>query len=574
MSKNKDYKNVERGHQYALDIVSGKIVACVHIINSCKRYLGDLEQERNDPECTFYFSKDKAERFLKLAQTFKHIKGRWKTPNIVFEPWQCFVFMNVFGFLLHETGERRFRSAHVEVARGNGKSALMSICALYVLGLDNPKGNEVYSAATGKDQARIVFDSARAMARGNPEFLEHTGIEVQQHKLIHDDSNSFMRPLSSESTTLDGLIPALAVIDELHAHKNRGVFDVIDSAMSKRDDSLMFVITTAGFDTTNIGYSQSKYAQKIAAKEVEDETFFSMVYTLDEDDDPFDENNWIKPNPNWGISVDPKNFKSKALKAQAQPESLNNFLVKHLNVWTNAMSPYYSVAKWKELKSVQELEDFKGKTCFIGVDLASKIDICSFSIMFRDREFIENEDGEEVKQDAYYVFNKNFCPEATIAESNNELYPKWVKDGHLIATKGEAINYEKLESIMLQLSREYNIEGVLFDPWNATEFAQRMMKEDIEMIEMRMNTGNLSEPMKRLEALIRTKDIFHNGNGLDAWSLGNVVAKEDANDNVFPRKDSEKLKIDPIIAMIMALAGWLKDEAQESIYNERGIITF
>ena len=557
------YPFCHSGHQYALDIISGSIVSNIYIKGACQRYLNDLAENTK-----FYFDPDKAERFLRLAQRFKHVKGEWKTPTLVFEPWQNFMFMNIHGFISKTTGERRFRTAHIEVARGNGKSAIASVEGLYDLSLDSPKGNEIYSAATGKDQAKIVLDSARAMAKANKSFLQKTGTRVLAHQIIHEKSNSFFKALSSDSNTLDGLQPKTAIIDELHAHRNRHVFDVIDSAMSKRRDSLLFVITTAGFDTSGIGYSQSAYAKKVCIGDVEDDSFFAVVYTLDEKDDPFDSEVWPKSNPNWGVSVDPENFAAKAKKARESSEDLSNFKVKHLNLWINSSSPFFSVEKWKELADPSlKIENFLGQKCWTSVDLASKIDLASKAFIFKITD--PKNPSAPCK---YAIFTKNYIPEQTLNESSNNAYKRWKEKGFLISTQGEAINYPYLQDEFEKTSKSHKFVGVHYDPWSANEFAQRMAAKRMNMIEFRMTTANLSEPMKTLDALIRQKRIIHDGNELVTWCLGNVVAKRDANENVFPRKENEKLKIDPAVAMIMALAGWIGEEANESVYEKRGII--
>lgn len=555
----KKYPFCYSGNEYAEKVINGDIIACKQVIGSCKRYFKDLERAEDD-QCSFYFDLDLAERFLRLAQKFKHVKGNWDNPCIIYESWQNFIFMNVFGFISKITGSRRFRTCHIEVPRGNGKSAIASQVGLYMLALENPKGNEVYSAATGRDQARIILDSARAMARANKGFLKATGVRVLAHQVVHEKSESFFRALSADSNTLDGLQPVCALIDELHSHKNRSVYDVIDSAMSKRRDSLLFVITTAGFDTSGIGYSQSAYCSKICNGDFEDDSFFGIVYTIDEKDDPYNRLSWIKANPNWGISVDPINFESKAMKAKENPSDQNNFNVKHLNVWTNSASPFFNVRKWDLCTNHKlSLDDFKGEKCWVGIDLASKIDLTSFAYIFK-------------RDNKYYFFTENFIPEQTIIESKNDLYPKWVASGDVIKTKGEAINYSYLEEVLFHRSRQFKFIGVHYDPWNATELAQIMSGKRIEMIEFRMTVANLSEPMKKIDASLREERFIHRENSCERWCLGNVVAKVDANDNVFPRKDNDQLKIDPIVAAIMAMAGWVQEEENESVYEKRGII--
>ncbi len=551
----KKYPNCINGHNYALAVLSGKINANKYVKGACQRYLNDLE----DPK--YYFEVEKAEKFLRLVQRFEHVIGEWKTKEIIYEPWQCFGWMNIIGFYSRETKFRRFRIAHWEIGRGNGKSLLASQAVLYFLALDNPNGNQISTVATGKEQARIVLDSARAMASKAISYRQATGVKVLAHSITHPKSNSKVRALASEGNSLDGLNDILAVCDELHAMK-RETFDVIYSGMSKRRDSLTLCITTAGFNMESVGYSQSVYAKKVSTGEVEDDQFFAMVYTLDDGDDIFDESNWIKANPNWGVSVDPVTFRAKAEKAKIEAADIPNFKVKHLNMWLSEANAFYSTDKWDLCADPTiSMDDFKGQPVIIGLDLANKIDIASIAYVYK-------------KDRKYYLFDKSYLPKDRLAEIRNTLYDNCIGSGHLIGTQGEAINYDILKQEILQDSKKFRIQEVLFDPWNATGFAQELIKERINCIEFRMNTGNLSEPTKQLDALMREGRIVHNGSPLLRWCLSNVVCKYDAADNVFPKKSHERLKIDPIIAILMALASWIQKDLKENVYESRGIRSF
>jgi len=549
------HPNVHSGYQYSIDVLEGKIPNCIYVIGACKRFLKDIEKNY------YIFDIEKAERYLRLTQLFNHVKGRgWKTENITYEPWQNFMLMNIMGWVDPRTNERRFRTAHVEVPRGHGKSLKASQMVLYFLALDNPKGNEISTASTKTDQARIVLDSARAMALSNSKYLKSTGVEVLAHKIVHAKSNSFVRALSSDAKSLDGLNDVLCVMDELHA-VDRKLFDVIYSGLSKRNDSLLLCITTAGFDQDGVGYSQSVYGKKVALCEHEDDQFFSIIYTIDEGDDIFDINTWKKANPNYGVSVDPITFEAKANKAKITPSDLPNFKVKHLNTWLSEAKAFFSMDKWDACKDeTLKIENFLNKKAYSAIDLASKIDLTAFIQVFR-------EDGK------YYIFQKAFIPEDTVTEASNVLYDNAIGRGELIATKGEAINYDKIKEYVLEdLSKTQNI-ATFYDPWNSNQFSQDLIKERVNAVEFRMTTANLSEPMKILEALIREKKIVHNGGETLRWCMSNVVGKEDANGNFFPRKSTDKLKIDLAIALIMAIAGWIQEKETKSIYEERGILS-
>jgi len=549
----KVHPNVASGHQYALDVVAGNIIACQYVKGACARYLRDVDEHGKG----WYFDADAAEKYLRSVQKFNHVIGHWPTKNIVYEPWQKWVWMNIMGFKIQDTGFRRFRIAHVEIARGNAKSAMASQAALYFLALDDPNGNQISTVATKKDQARIVLDSARLMARKNSSFLKHTGVKILAHAISHPSSGSTVRALASEHSGLDGLNDILAILDELHAMK-RDTFEVIYSGMSKRPDSLTLCITTAGKDVHSIGCSQSAYAKKVATGEVEDEQFFAVVYCLDENDDWADEKNWIKPNPNLDVSVDVASLRAKIEKALVTPSDIPNIKIKHMNMWIGEAQAFYDQNIWDKCADPNlKIEDFKNVPCRLGLDLASHIDITSRAAVFR-------------KDGIYYIFDRSYLPEDTVKSARNVLYDDCVARGYLIATPGAAINYDHIQKEAEEFAKEYRVLECLYDAWNATETAQRLSSK-IEMVKIAMNVANFSEPMKKLDALMRSGKVRHVGSPLMRWCFGNVVAKEDHNGNVFPRKSHEKLKIDPVIAVLMALAGWLQDEDVQSVYEDRGI---
>lgn len=548
------HPNCAAGHMYAEMVVDGKITACKFIIGACKRYLADIEEKNKG----WYFDADAAEKYLRSVQKFNHVIGHWPTKTIIYEPWQKWVWMNIMGFKNIDTGFRRFRIAHVEIARGNAKSAMASQAALYFLALDNPNGNQISTVATKKDQARIVLDSARLMARKNPSFLKFTGVKVLAHSLVHIGSGSVVRSLASEHSGLDGLNDILAILDELHAMK-QDTFEVITSGMSKRADSLTLCITTAGKDVHSIGHSQSTYAKKVAVGDQTDEQFFAAVYTLDEDDDWADEKNWVKPNPNLGVSVDTASLRQKVEKALVTPTDIANIKIKHMNLWIGEAQAFYDPAIWDKCADpTLNIENFKNQQCRLGLDLASHIDITSRAMVFRDKDGV------------YTIFDRSYLPEDTVKSAKNSLYDNCIASGHLIPTPGAAINYDHIQKECEDFAKDYRVIECMYDAWNATETAQRLSNK-IEMVKIAMNTANLSEPTKKLDALMRSGKIRHNGSPLLRWCLANVVAKEDANGNVFPRKTHEKLKIDPIIAILLALAGWIQDEEVQSVYEERGI---
>jgi phage terminase large subunit-like protein len=548
-----EYPNLSKAFKYADDVLCGNILACKLVILACERFKRDLEDTR------FEFDYEEAERVCNLIQKFPHIKGDLANKPMILEPWQLFVYANVFGFKWRHSGLRRFIKVYLCVARKNGKTALSSPLGLYMMALDNEEGAEVYSLASKKDQSRIVFDSAREQAKRTQSFLNKKGVEVFRHHIEQSDSASTYKPLSSDTDSADGLNPHLVILDEVHAFKDRNMYGVMETAIGARSQPLLWAITTAGFDTTGICYELQVDLEKVLKREYDDETQFGMIYTLDPNDDFRDESLWIKANPNLGVSVKHDYLRGMVNKAIRQPANKNNVLTKHFNIWCSATEQFFSIDKWRELAD-PELDEsrFYKKSCYVGLDLASKIDLTAKVKIFY-------EDG------IYYIFEDIWLPEAAIENSHNSSYPAWVEANHLTKTKGEAINLDTIQESLVQDSKKFRISEAMYDPWNATQLAQNMIKSRIEMTEFRMTVANLSEPMKQLEALIREGKIKHKGNPVTAWCLSNVVAKIDHNDNVFPRKTHEKFKIDVAVAIIMALAPWIQNDKKETVYRTRGI---
>ncbi len=267
--------------KYCDDVLSGAIPACHWVRRACQRQLDDL----NNADFPYRFDPKAATKVCKFVELCPHVKGRrFVGQKLSLEPWQCFILTTVFGWVSKATGLRRFRRAYIEVAKGNGKSALSSAVSNFMAFSDGEPGAEVYSAATTRDQARIVFSVSQAMLRGMPELCERSGIEVAAHSINHLRTNSFFRPLSSDANTVEGILPYFICIDELHAHPSRDLYDNLDTANGKRDNSLLWAITTAGSDRAGICYEIHGYVKRILDGTIDDDTFFAIIFTIDEED--------------------------------------------------------------------------------------------------------------------------------------------------------------------------------------------------------------------------------------------------------------------------------------------------
>ena len=543
--------------KYAEQVVAGEILACRWVQRACQRQLNDLARFKTksskylfNPKLTDKFGRDfyPADNLCGFIERLPHVKGPLAGESIQLQPWQAFILTTVFGWVKPD-GKRRFRRSYIEVPRGNAKSTLSSALALYMLTADREGGAEVYSLATTRDQARIVFGDAQTMARRSPGFRRRFSVEVGAHNMHVLASGSKFEALSAEGSTLDGLNIHFGCVDELHAHKTRTVYDVVETGTGKRDNSLLWVITTAGSNRAGICYEVRTFVSKLLDGVFEDDTQFGIIYGLDDGDDWTSENALIKANPNWGISVRPEILGPLQAKAMQLPSAVNNFKTKHLNEWVNADTAWMDMRAWDACADTSlEIDNFIGQPCWIGLDLASKTDIAALILIFAHPEIA----------DAYLTFGKYYLPEDTVHGAGNSQYSGWMRIDRLTVTPGNVIDFSWIEADLLDMASRFAIQAVAFDPFQATQLSTRMLAEGLPMIEVRPTVLNFSEPMKILEALVLQKKLAHDGDPVLTWMASNVVAHLDVKDNIYPRKERPENKIDGIVALIMALSRAIK----------------
>lgn len=533
--------HVEAGIEYARRVVDGRIPACKWTKLACQRQLDDLARwsGRNGE---YWFDAESAEYVCNFAECFKHIKGRgFAGKEIRLEPFQQFTYSSVFGWK-REDGTRRFRTAYNEWPRKNAKSTSTAPVGLYLLAADEEPGSEVYSAATTRDQAKIVFEVAQRMADRDAEFRGRFGVEVRAHAITVEDTASIFKALSAEGDTLDGLNVHGGLIDELHAHPTRKVFDVIETGMGARTQALLWLITTAGVNLAGICYEQRSYLMKILEGVAKDESYWGMIYSIDEGDDPFDEQSWRKANPNYGVSVFPAYLQDKARKAQQLPSALNNFLTKHLDVWCQADNPWMDMQAWHRAADRSlKIEDFASDPCWITLDLASKRDLAALSFTFRRGQH-------------YYHFGRYYLNEEAIEESSNAMYSGWEREGRLQVTDGNVTDFEQIEADVIDHIKRYRVVRVGADPNQFNYFGQRLAKQfPNKIVEIPQHVNQISPAMKEMEALVHQGRYHHDGNPVMTWNISNVVASPKPGEQIFPTKQTPENKIDAAVAAIMGV---------------------
>lgn len=546
---------------YARAVVAGEIPACKWVQLACHRQLRDLERE-GTKDFPYWWEPALANRVCRFIELLPHVKGEWARhgKRLELAPWQIFRITTVFGWINRE-GYRRFKVAYSEIPRKNGKSSETSGVALYLLTADGEPGAEVYSAATTRDQAQITWKDAKQMVDRTPGLKARFGVATSSHTVFVEHTNSVFRPLSrDQGGNHDGLNVHGGMIDELHAHKTREIFDVIETGTGARQQPLLWLITTAGFNRAGICYEQRAYVTKILEGVVQDESYFGIIYTIDEDDDWADPASWAKANPNWGVSVNPEDIERKARKAMTMASATNNFLTKHLNVWVNADTAWMDLQAWDKCGDpALALDQFEGRKCWVGLDLASKIDVACLMLLF--------EDGE-----GWSVFGRYYIPEEAADAGKNQHYAGWARQGLVTLTPGQVTDFAYIEDDLRDFASRFDIQDVAFDPWQATYLATRMQEEGLPMIEYRQTVANMSEPMKTLEALTLEGKIRHNGDPVLTWMMSNVVAHLDAKDNIYPRKEFPENKIDGVVALIMALGRAIRQQEPESQYVDTSFV--
>lgn len=557
-----DYAQVAR--QYAKDVVDGRVLACRLVQCACRRHLDELQAQRKK-SFRFRFDAAAAAKVCRFVELLPHVKGKWARgkQRLALEPWQVFVLACVWGWIRKSDGLRRFRRVYIEVPRKNGKSSFTAGAALYMLAADGEVGAEVYSGATTEKQAWEVFGPARLMALRTPEIQEAAGIEVNARNLHILETGSKFAPIIGKPG--DGASPSMSITDEYHEHQTEEQYDTMLTGMGAREQPISWVITTAGSDTAGPCYALRTELVQVLEGTVENDELFGVIYTVDADDDWTSEDALRKANPNYDVSVSGEFLRQQIKDALTSPRKQATAKMKHLNLWVTARDPWMNMESWNGLARPDLLAEYEAEPCYVGLDLSSKIDLTATMFLFRRGGPGENEA-------TYFATGRYYIPEARLDDPQNRHYQGWAEQGHLIVTDGDVIDYARIREDVMDADSKYQLVDLGFDPWGAAQLAQEFDDEGIQVTEVPQRTTHLSEPMKWIEAMVLAGRLFHDGNPCFTWMMGNVTAKVDANENVFPRKERPELKIDGPTALITAMSRAMLGEAESPYSAERGLL--
>ena len=476
----RDYPGI--AHAYACDVVAGRVLACKWVRLACQRHLSDLK--RAGPTWPYRWDPWNAADVCDFAELLPHIEGKWATPTIRLQAWQVFCLAVIFGWRRKSDGGRRFSKCYLEVARKQGKSTLAAVVTLYCFTREDEPAPYVFIGATTGAQAQKVFHPARMMAQRTPALCDAFGLKVWA-KSITEAGGGYVQTINSKGSTQDGHNPHLAVLDELHAHKDRALYDVIDSAFGARKNPLLWIITTAGFDTEGVCYEQRLFACKVLEGLLPAEHFFGVIFTLDEGDDPFDQAVWIKANPGLGETVQLANMQSASTEARAQPGKLAEFQTKRLNIWTSARVGHVNVQKWKACDGPVDLDALRLVPCWAGYDLGSVSDLTALRLIWWL-------DGRLL------TWGTRYLPEAAVqprTTRNSVPYARWREAAWpagaswaralIQVTPGDVTDYAWIERDLRWAMDTFNIQTIGYDTWNSQDLNNRLSADGAPLMEVR-----------------------------------------------------------------------------------------
>lgn len=517
-----------------------------------------------------WFDRAAADRAVAFFALLRHHKGEWAGQPFILEPWEEFdIIRPIFGWKRAD-GTRRYRTAYVSVARKNGKSPIAAGVGDYMLTADGEPAAEVYTAATTRDQARIVLNYAGHMVVQSPELRQWIQVYKARddfHSLSVLRTGSRFMALSADVSTNDGLSVSAAIVDELHAHRKRGMWDVIRTATSARRQPLIFAITTAGFDKQTICYEVHRRAEQVLEGAIEDDSFFAYVATIDPEDDWRDQACWGKANPNLGVSKSLDYMLQEFRVARDTPGYQNTFRRLDLNEWTEQENRAIDMQAWLDCTGRVDEEELRGQPCWGGLDLSSTQDFTACCWVFP-----QTHEGRPI----YKAVWRFWLPAEAIAKRAREAglpLDVWAKQGWLKLTPGNVVDYDFVRAQVNEDRKKFKPRECAYDPWNATEIAGKLQGDGLKMIECRQGFKTLSEPTKGLLGLILDRRIEHGGHPIIKWMASNLMLNQDPAGNLKPDKAKSSEKIDGMVALIMALSRCMVVGEKKSVYETRGFRT-
>lgn len=556
----------DRTTQYAIDVLGGKIAAGKLVKLACKRHLDDLEKAKSAPY-KYYFDVDQAERIIDFAETLTIAEGVEETPVKCY-PYQCFILGSINGWRTKAGQYRRYRTSYVQMGRQNGKSFLNGILAAYYGNFDKYRYGQIYCTATKKDQSLIVFNEIVKFIRSDRDLEACFDIHEHNSTIECLMTNSKIKALSGDTKSIDGFRPYLGIVDEYHAHKDDQMYKLLEGGIKKMKQALISVITTAGFDLKSPCFALYEYCVKILKGVTDNDAQFVYIAQMDEADDMWTPENWIKANPILQYDADAiENMKPIAQAAKEMGgASLRDFIVKQLNMWIQWTNDVYlkDIEAWIKCKTEKGLKDFAKKKCYIGLDLSSGGDLTSIAFVFPYTK-------EGVKK--YFVFARSFIPKRRVQEhikTDRVPYDLWIQQGLVIVTEtmgGIKTDYKYILEYMKKIIKLYelDVQAICYDPHNASAFLTDLEATGIDSVCVSQSARALNDATVDFRLEIESGNVEHDGDEAMRWSIANAKTVSNSFGEIKIEKEYQTERIDIIYAIIDAWTMAMKGEEKPDI---------
>ena len=552
---------IDRVTKYAEDVLNGVIITGELVKQACKRHLDDLESSKLAPY-VYEFDIEKSVHIINFAEMLTIAEGEGEV-QVKLQDWQSFILGSLNGWVKKESGYRKYRSSYIQIGRQNGKSFLNGIIAAYYSAFSGYKYGQLYCTATKEAQAIIVWNEIMKFVEADKDLEELFDIKEYCHTITALTTKSTIKTLGRDTKSIDGFRPLIGIVDEYHAHKDNQMYKLLEGGTRNLKQCLISVITTAGFNLNGPCFEEYEYCKKILGEVCKNETKFIYIAQMDEEDDTWDPKNWIKANPL--VCSDEENLENLIAIAFSSKDKgggdLKDFLTKGLNVWVEfSKDQYIGPTEFKKCGTDKTLDDFRGETCFVGLDLSSGGDLTSLALIFV--YFI----GEERK---YFVHSHSFIPKRRVQEhmkTDGVPYDIWINKGLLTVTEtsnGIKTDYKYIFSYLKKLIAKYDlkIEQLGYDPHYADTFLQDLDDLGCDCIEIYQSNKYLNDPTEDFRLEVKAENIEYNkGDELLLWSVVNARIVSNPAGEIKINKDKSANRIDPVDATICAYKLAFKQE--------------
>lgn len=513
------------------------------------RFLADLKRAAatNPP---FTFDEWHACDACGFIEELPHVEGKWTKATIELHSSDVFFIVQLFGFRSLE-GTRRFSTAVKAVARKNAKSTIAAGIGLYCQTCEDEVGPQVISAATTGSQARIIFNIAKRMVEQTKDLREAKSVEAFVNSIASYENGGSFKPINAKASTQDGLNPSAGLLDEIHAHKNHDLLNVIQSAAGARRNQLWLFTTTEGYETPGPWPELRHFMQQVLLGVIEADHFLGVYYALDDPDpetgdkgdDDFDESAWVKANPL--MDVNPillRELRKEAIEAKGMPGKLAEFRIKRLNRRSSTGGGWINFPKWRLCGEKFDLEALRPHPCWGGLDLASTTDLCSFRLVWH-------------VEGVYYTWGRRWVPKSAVQQRRQRglvPYQGWVASGYLEEIEGEVIDHDVIELAVLEAKERFNLCKVGHDTWNAAQISKKLTDAGVPMEPFIQGPKSYHPAMQEFERAYMAGNFRHGDDPVLNWCASNIVARRDVNLNMAPDRKRSADKIDDMVAMLMA----------------------